>query len=62
MRHGDTKVTPNHCRHVVADAERAASAKLFRSIGALRLSTSSYRERLIGNSGTGTDLRKMVDQ
>ena len=34
MRHGDAKVTLNHYAHVVADAERAASEKLSRRIGA----------------------------
>jgi hypothetical protein len=34
MRHGDAKVTLNHYAHVVADAERAASEKLYRRIGA----------------------------
>ncbi len=34
MRHGDAKVTLNHYAHVIADAERAASEKLSRRIGA----------------------------
>jgi integrase len=34
MRHGDAKVTLNHYAYVVADAERAASEKLSRRIGA----------------------------
>jgi integrase len=34
MRHGDAKVTLNHYAHVVADAERAASERLSRRIGA----------------------------
>src|SRR5262249_30761486 len=34
MRHGDSKVTLDHCAHIVGDAERAASERLSRKIEA----------------------------
>jgi hypothetical protein len=33
MRHSDSKVTLDHYAHVIGDAERVASEKLFRKIG-----------------------------
>ena len=34
MRHGDSKVTLDHCAHIIGNAERAASERLSSKIGA----------------------------